>query len=407
METASLVSSTNVVEAPFIVATIGGVSFGCCSDMSNGQRISGSVTYPNYMKSIRIVKINGALNTYTLTMEYPITERDDPNLIEYAFSAASKSREITLSYGDGCNHMFKDEVALITKVTSNIDFSNSKIVYNISATSKALSLTAGSFSFPPRLSKPSDCIKELINNVAYGLSTIFTGMRGSAISNLIAGNDKKVRIEAKKATNVLDYTNYLVSCMENQNEPANSTIKKSNYHMAVYDDTTNKYGGTYFKVAEIPSGSSSDMSTYDTYEVDIGYPTNSYVMGFSIETDNTWSILYDYSSSIQLPQYTYSINDTGNVVSSSSPALTKSSTYLRTTASAKSWWTEVTQFPVRATLILKGLLRPTILMSYVKVNSYFYGRKHISSGLYIITRQEDSIDASGYRTTLSLTRIDG
>ena len=46
-------------------------------------------------------------------------------------------------------------------------------------------------------------------------------------------------------------------------------------------------------------------------------------------------------------------------------------------------------------------------MEYVRLNVIFHGRKHISSGLYIITKQVDQIDMSGYRTTLSLTRIGG
>lgn len=47
-------------------------------------------------------------------------------------------------------------------------------------------------------------------------------------------------------------------------------------------------------------------------------------------------------------------------------------------------------------------------MSYVRLNVIFPGgRKHISSGLYIVTGQKDSISNRGYRTTLSLTRIAG
>jgi hypothetical protein len=64
-------------------------------------------------------------------------------------------------------------------------------------------------------------------------------------------------------------------------------------------------------------------------------------------------------------------------------------------------------YPINAKLTIKGLLKPALLMSYVKINTYFYGHKHTSSGLYIITKQEDNIDASGYRTTLSITRISG
>ena len=67
----------------------------------------------------------------------------------------------------------------------------------------------------------------------------------------------------------------------------------------------------------------------------------------------------------------------------------------------------MTRFPITATLTIKGLLRSAMLMNYVRVNTYFYGQKHISSGLYVITKQEDRIDSSGYRTTLSLTRIAG
>ena len=67
----------------------------------------------------------------------------------------------------------------------------------------------------------------------------------------------------------------------------------------------------------------------------------------------------------------------------------------------------MTQFPITAVLQIKGLLRPALLMSYVKINCYFYGHKHVSSGLYIITKQQDKIDTAGYRTTLSLTRVSG
>jgi len=47
-------------------------------------------------------------------------------------------------------------------------------------------------------------------------------------------------------------------------------------------------------------------------------------------------------------------------------------------------------------------------MSYLRLNVIFPGgHKHISSGLYIITKQQDQIDEQGYKTTLSLTKISG
>jgi hypothetical protein len=67
----------------------------------------------------------------------------------------------------------------------------------------------------------------------------------------------------------------------------------------------------------------------------------------------------------------------------------------------------MTTFPVTATLTLKGLLKPSILMDELYIHSYFYGVKHTSSGVYVITKHVDTIDSNGYRTVLNLTRIGG
>jgi len=90
-----------------------------------------------------------------------------------------------------------------------------------------------------------------------------------------------------------------------------------------------------------------------------------------------------------------------------SPNITTSPKYNKTTETQRSWWTKVTQFPVKATVEIKGLLRPSILMTYVKINAVMFGQKHISSGLYVITGQTDRVDSTGYKTTLNLTRIAG
>lgn len=409
---ASLVSTQNRVESPFIIVKIGNYTFGACSDMSSRKKMQQvmKVTFPNYMQALNIVKVNGAVNTYNLKMEYGITETDDPNMLEKVFSSVSKTREITLSYGDwnAPAFIYKEETAIITKVASNVDFNNSKILYTVTCVSSALALKAGNFSFGVRTAKPSDVIIELLSNEAYGLSQIFTGMRNITqvgLNSLIARDDKKVKIEAKDSINILDYIAYLVNCMVDQNDTGKA-LKDANYFWAVYDDTNNDFGGTYFKVVKVVANTQYNVS-YSTYEVDVGYPSGSYVTSFVVNSDNTWSILYDYSQSVQLPQYSYSIDSEGNIVSIDSPSITRSSKYLKTTEADKTWWTQMTQFPITAKLTIKGLLRPSILMSYVKVNTYFYGHKHVSSGLYIITRQEDTIDSSGYKTTLSLTRISG
>ena len=189
-------------------------------------------------------------------------------------------------------------------------------------------------------------------------------------------------------------------------DDSHKDLKTSRYYWATYDDLNNEYGGAYFKVVRADSRINYNLEQ-NCYEIDIGYPSGNYVSAFSIDTDESWSILYNFSQDMNLPSYTYDIDDAGNIASTYSPILSKSLKYGTTDEITKAWWSNMTMFPISAKLTIKGLLKPALLMSYVKINTYFHGRKHTSSGLYIITEQNDRIDSSGYRTTLSITRISG
>ena len=47
-------------------------------------------------------------------------------------------------------------------------------------------------------------------------------------------------------------------------------------------------------------------------------------------------------------------------------------------------------------------------MQYVRLNIIFPGgHKHITSGLYIVTKQIDTIDSEGYKTQLTITKLSG
>ena len=259
---------------------------------------------------------------------------------------------------------------------------------------------------PPssRRIQPSAVIIELLNNKSYGLHNLFPGMLHKDPSRFVATDDQIVHIEAKPSITLLDYINYLVSCMVFTGD--NSTqLKTSCYFWSTFDDFTGEFGGTYFKVQRVSVN--TPTLSYNTYEIDIGYPTSNYIVNFTINNDDSWSLLYNYSKDISLPEYTYHIDDNGNMVSTESSMVTASSSTYTTNEATRNWWSLVTQFPITATLTMKGLLRPAMLMSYVKLNVYFYGHKHVSSGLYVINKQQDSIRSSGYRTTLSLIRVGG
>lgn len=403
-QAASLISTPTLVESPFIIVKIGDYTFGNVDKRTSGNNLN--VTFPNYIESLSVTKVNGEVNTYTLVLRYAISAGDDPNMMDYVLSSVSASRRLTLSYGDWCapGFIYREEEALITNIRSDVNFSSSVISYSISCISTSLTLGSANFTFPARYAKPSDVILELLANDKYGMKSIFTGMMniGKVLQdNLIATNDLAVQLDSKPLCNVLEYLNYLVSCMHSQSDPT------AVYKLVFIDDNRNQYGGAYFKIVSV--GKSSNISTglESAYEIDIGYPGNNFVSSFSIQDNEQWTILYDASTNLGVEQYSYRIDNEGRLVKSPSPSLLRSKNTLRSSADDVTWWKNVTEFPIQATMTLKGLVRPSILMTYVKLNVVFYGKKHLSSGIYVITKEQDEINGGGYKTTLQLLRIQG
>lgn len=413
-----ILSTTSRVAAPIIIVTIGNNTFGLYNKTKSHIELFGryysaiKVDYPNYIRSLQVRKLNGQLNQYTLSLDYAITPTDDPNMIDKILSTVSKSRKITFTYGDATipSYLYRNEEAIITQVTSTPDVISSKISYTIQATSTALGLHANNFTFPEYYDKPSNIIKDvLLKNKSYGLTDIFYGMHDLETVKqlgLIKNDDREVQIQAKVNISILDYLKYLVECMSSYNDTSTGIYKKKRYVLTFYDDTQTLLDGPYFKVSTAVT-SSPDKSSLATYQVDIGYPTKDFVQSFSINNNQAYSILYDYAQEITTTDSVYRIADDGRLIEINSPSLSKSSTLLKTTEANRTWWSNMTQFPIKATLTIRGLLKAILLMSYIEVNVYYYGKKHNSSGLYIVNQQDDYIDTTGYRTTLSLIRIQG
>lgn len=404
---ANLVSIPTLVQSPFIIANIGGVTFGT---FSGNYRTN--ATYPNYMESMSVTKVNGTVNTYTLNFHYQVATGQDPNLLDKIFSRATKDRRIILQYGDWMapNYIYKEEQCIITNVTTRLNMSSSSLDYTLQCTSDAIGLNSTQFNFPARNAKPSDVILQLLSNSKYGLKDVFTGMRNKNVvlsKNLIASNDKKVQLLPQNNTTILNYLNYLVGCMVDNKTPEENKLSTSKYFLTINDDYSNDLGGTYFKVSEV-SANAAVYNATDTYELDINYPGDNFVTEFSLNNDQSWAILYEYAGDVKQEEYTYNIRDDGTIETLSSPSLLTSSLTNAKSAYKTQWWSYMTEFPITATLTLKGLTRPSMLMTYVKLNVWFAGgQKHISSGTYIITKQTDSITSAGYTTTLTLLRVGG
>lgn len=415
----NLLGSLTRVEVPFIKVTFGdinnGYTFGVY-DKVNGTVEEASrayaatkVKFPNYIKSLQVTKINGQVNQYQLDLSYAITDNSDPNFFEKVFSSVSETRKITFSYGDLSmpTFIYRDEEAIITSVTSLFSAKSPVITYTVNAISSATLLTAGNISRPAREAKPSTVIYELLNNKSTGLQEIFYGMKDIGLvklDSLIAQDDKKVRIEAKQNISVLEYLTYLVSCMTPVSDNQSSLSKSGVYVLNVIDDVSGRYQGPYFTVKKL-SSNITESNALETYTIDMGFPSQNIVLDFNVVNNEAYSIFYKYSNKAQSEQYTWRINDEGKMEPVYAPNLSSGNVIYKTTEADRTWWTSVTEYPISANITLKGLLRPALLMSYLRLNMYYFGKKHISSGLYVISKQVDTINETGFKTTLSLVRV--
>lgn len=411
----NLLSTTSRVEIPFIKVTIGEYTFGGYDKKVTGSNIDvngvyklQNIKYPNYIQSLNVVKINGTVNKYTLTLTYPITPNSDPNFFEKVFGSVSNTRKIIFSYGDLSvpTFLYKEEEALILKVNPQFDLSNSRITYTVTAQSSSTLINTASYLFPEVVSQPSKVIENLLTDTDRGLLEIFYGMKNIALvksSNLIPHDDATVTLMCKKCT-VLEYLNYLVSCMRPANTSSENLLLGSKYYFIVHDDFSSKFGGPYFQIER----TDKDKDVIDAYEIELGYPTAQVVMSFSIESDDEYALFYNYANKLNNGEFVQQIDDEGNLIKVYAPVIASNNAEHKARENDKTWWTNVTEFPIKARIVLKGLLRSAQLMSYVRLNVRFYGKKHTSSGLYIITQQLDEINTNtGFKTTLSLVRVKG
>lgn len=406
-----LTTSMARVTAPIVKVKIGDYSFGVweakARSIASG---TGYVTemveqYPNFVQSLNVKKINGQVNQYTLNIIYPVTKDNDPNFFEKVFSSVSQSRKIYFTYGDALmmDYIYRDESAIITKVQTGFNVKNGSITYTVSAVSDSMLALSGAHNFPARTGKPSDIINEIVNSPLYGISSVFTGMKNTTMNgSFIMTDDKVVTVPTVTGMSALEYINYLVSFMVPLG--TNNELSNGSYVLTTYDDSDNAVGGPYFKVQRVQTASNA-LNQLCTYEVNIGWPdNNAIVTNFDVQQNDTWSIYYDYNNSVDTySNYRRKINDKGEIEYVYSPML--KGTKFDDTEADLNWWSNVTSFPINASITIKGLLKPAILMQYVKVNVIFYGRKHISSGYYIVTEHVEDIGQNGYSSTLKLLRV--
>ena len=403
--TTSLLSFPSLVEAPTIVLDFNGIKIG-------GYGNTGD-KYPNYIKSMEIKKVNGRINTYTINLDYQVRPGEDPNFIDKLISRTGYRNPLRILYGDS-NYptvSYREEETIITDVKHNEDVASYTIHYNITALSSLAVAQVIQTNFNNATTRPSTAINELLydsGELSDSMINLFPGMANRnevARLGLIPTNDKVVNIGGMNNVNPITYLGHLVSCM------ADEAVSNSTYFLSFVDNTANNLGGSYFKISEVLSANNTLMdnilipSNTSVFELDIGFPSNNFITNFQVCNNDLWSLVYKYAGDIS--QFEYGIDDNGDLITNKRNILTLNDKYGISSLINDNWWKQVTEFPISARVTLKGLINPVLLMSYIKVNTLFYGQRDLASGLYVVTEQVDSISGNGYSTTLTLLRVAG
>ena len=383
-----LPATINYVEAPYVKITLGGVSIGT---YKKGN-------YPNYISGLTVKKTNGSMNEYTINLIHQISPGDNPNYIDNLISANGYNK-IQIEYGDAeAGIAYRDIHALLIDVKSKFDFFNNCINYTLSATSSCVMSTVNRRNYSSVTDKPSNIINRMLYETEE-LLDYFPAMKSKDFvnsNNLIPSDDIEVNIDAVTNTTPLNYMNKLVSSMK-------SNSGDYIYYLNIDDENSL---GSYFSIEQVKTKMTTSMFPL-VYEVDINYPDEeSLVYNFSVNTDFSWPLTYEYGGSF--PTYDYSILNDGNIISRESAANLKTAlTTNNKFISDKNWWANVTEFPISATLEIKGITSYLLLLNYIKVNVFYFGNKRDSSGIYIVTGQEDSLSGNGFKTKLDLLRVAG
>lgn len=390
-----LLTYKSLVEAPTIILKLG-------NEIIGGYGNTGD-KYPNYIQSLNVEKISGKINKYTIELLYQVRYGEDPNFIDKLLSVSGFTNKINIIYGDSSMpySIYRDDEAVIIDVIFNENVSSKQIKYNIVAVSSIISSASFLSTYPAITDKPSNAIKDLLysnNETSKLLLNSLPGMKNKTLvysKGLIPDNDSIITTQKMKNVTPFTMLNYYVSGMYNKNT-------NTAYFLTMYDDINNEFGGAYIKIHQINKQDSNSLDGR-YFEINVGYPDDNFVMNFKVNSDVYFPLVYKYNK--EIPEWYYDINNSGEITYRQTNSLLLNNDLNRPNVIQANWWNRVTEYPITATLTLKGLSKPVLIGSYIKINTIFYGNNDLACGLYMITGQVDSVSGNGCRTTLSLVRV--
>lgn len=86
--------------------------------------------YPNLATSLSVNKVNGQINTYSITLTYQIRTGEDPQLVDKLISKVKYGGNLIIRYGDCTSgKIFRDTKLVLIDVKQTRSYTSSRMTY--------------------------------------------------------------------------------------------------------------------------------------------------------------------------------------------------------------------------------------------------------------------------------------
>lgn len=372
---------------------------------TSSQNLYGN--HANYMLSLENVKNgSGCVNSFTVSIAYVPKFGDDPDLIDKALSFSD--RKCTLQYGYGVDDFHTDEyVGQI--LDYSVEIRNNMLYYTITGYSSITPLIDSKLSFDA-IDSTADSESRRPTVVAKNaIEKYLTEYKISDYKVVVDDNVKDLAedsIEAASDISLFDYVSSILKLARDETQPNTEEVELN--ERITYTYTISDYNNSSGKSINITK---IDPSEEQSIKIIFNWMDKNDNLVIDFKTDFSGAILlnrnYVTQDGVSVDKYT--INEKGEAEKVTTKvkesSYTSGSTSDKDASSTSYTWAEAVQHSYTATLSLVGIPCEIPLGTIIEVVPLIYGKPHHTQGRYMVTKTTDTLDSSGFRTTLEMFKL--
>lgn len=359
----------------------------------------------------------GSANQFSISIAYVPKPNQDPNLIDKALDGVTaKHLPCRLRYGysgiKGYNLISQEYECEVLGYT--VSLRDSIIYYNITGVSYAMTLREKRYNFPaiPNLN-PISFIKVLFNGIS--ASSFVSSMIKPVFDLKVSGDfygDYKIEIadnassyaepmefNAVQDVTVFQYLDTLLLNIQDTDDP------NAIYWYSLSDVRGKKTITIHRTTVQVTSSQYNDFKTLFVFDWGGNHQnnkTNNLVKAFETEFKGELNI----ATSDEIIETRYGIDSSGNDVQIEGLEELVVGDYMKqdNTVTTRTWAKSL-DWAYNASMELEGIPADIPIGAVIEVNPMFYGQKHHTAGLYMITGAKCNITSGGFSTNLNLFKI--